>query len=542
MYCYGYGGGEALGREFASLFPGDMFETIFRSCRAPATEVDPLGVVAAASFLLDETTSYVDSTETDSSIVSHSHTTESSRTSASVLVDPFRPISDSTAKQMPSLTEESDEIPSTTAKSAQPDIPHAISEVESFQTDDIQPPAQTTRPRPSSKGSAAFLGVSQSSMQSGRQSDSAESQGSVAPKSSTTEEQITSDIAPTLAVGASVLPNSRPLASSEAIVSPNSVRFFLLNSLIQDIGRTQSSSMKELSGDIATSSAQSALSTVGTATTSLRPAATLIGTKTLATDNDGKHPLQPTEPDEREGSMPSVDKSADTFTIDGISTHPLEASQTADGDIQALALTMGGTTANLNSNSEYIANTQTVKPGDAPVTVSDTRIDHASGTAELVVGSHTSTLSTSRGIDDYVWAGIADMLSAVSVSASSASTIPTGVPSTSLDPIDSLARSVTSTSAAADSDGEISVEGSSVVSTVAPDSSSTRTTNTSNKPKGSAPTSNTNASTTSRIEHPAASTSPFESQGPSSENKSGPSIFTPSVGMCVLSLVVFVLL
>jgi hypothetical protein len=150
------------------LFTGDVFETIIRSCRVPATEVDPLGVVAAASFLLDKTTSYVDSTETDSSVVSHSHTMGPSRTTASVLVDPFRPISDSTAKQMPSSTEKSDAIQSAEAKSTQPDIPHAIDEVESFQTGDHPPPAQTTRPTPSSKGSAAFLEVSQSSMQSGR--------------------------------------------------------------------------------------------------------------------------------------------------------------------------------------------------------------------------------------------------------------------------------------------------------------------------------------------------------------------------------------
>jgi hypothetical protein len=541
MYCYGYGGGEALGREFASLFPGDMFETIFRSCRAPATEVDPLGVVAAASFLLDETTSYVDSTETDSSVVSHSHTTESSRTSAPVLVDPFRPISDSTAKKVPSSTEKSDETQSTTAKSTQPDITHAISEFELFQTGDNPPPAQTTRRTASSKGSAAFLEVSRSSIQSGRQSDSAEAQGSVAPKPSSTEEQTTSHVAPASAVDTSVLQNSKLLASSEAIVSPNSVRFFLLNSLIQDIGRIQPSSMKEASEDIARTLAQSELSTVGTATTSLRPVSTLIGTKTLATDTDGKHPLQPTESDEREGTMPSVDKSADTFIIDGISTHHLEASQTADGDIQALALTMGGTTATLNSNSEYIANAQTMKPGDSTVTASDTHIDSASGTADLVVGSHTSTLSATKGIGDYVWAGIADLLPAASSSKSPASNTPTGVPPTSLDPVDSFARPLTLISAATAIDAEVSAEGSPVVSTVMPDSSSTRTTNADNELREVSTTSDTNTGTASRIEPAAVFSSPSNLQGPSPENRSGPSISTPSVGIYVSILVVFVM-
>jgi hypothetical protein len=324
---------------------------------------------------------------------------------------------------------------------------------------------------------------------------------------------------------ASVLPNSKLLASSEAIVAPNSVRFFLLNSLIQDIGRTQSSSMKGASEDIARTSAQSELSTVGTATTSLRPAAILIGTKTLTTDADGEHPVTPTEPDEGEGPTSSIGKSADTFTIDGVSTHTLETSQTADGDIQALALAMGGTTATLNSNSEYSANTQTMKPGDPTVTASATHIGLASDTTEMVVGSHTRTLSAIKGIGDYVWAGIADLASAASVKASSAS----------LDP---LANPVTSISAAAASDAEIAVEGSSVVSTVAPESSSTRRKNADDALKGTSTTSNA----TTRIQPTPVSSSPSGLQGPYSESKSGPSIVTPSVRIFVWSLVIFVLL
>jgi hypothetical protein len=334
---------------------------------------------------------------------------------------------------------------------------------------------------------------------------------------------------------ASVLPNSKLLASSEAIVAPNSVRFFLLNSLIQDIGRTQSSSMKGASEDIARTSAQSELSTVGTATTSLRPAAILIGTKTLTTDADGEHPVTPTEPDEGEGPTSSIGKSADTFTIDGVSTHTLETSQTADGDIQALALAMGGTTATLNSNSEYSANTQTMKPGDPTVTASATHIGLASDTTEMVVGSHTRTLSAIKGIGDYVWAGIADLASAASVKASSASNSPAGLSSTSLDP---LANPVTSISAAAASDAEIAVEGSSVVSTVVPESSSTRRKNADDALKGTSTTSNA----TTRVQPTPVSSSPSGLQGPYSESKSGPSIVTLSVRIFVWSLVIFVLL
>jgi hypothetical protein len=332
----------------------------------------------------------------------------------------------------------------------------------------------------------------------------------------TTEEQATSRFAPASAVDASVLPKSKSLASSEAIATSKSLRFDILNSLIQDIGRTQSSSMKEASEDIAGTSAQSGLSAaVETATTSPEPAAILVGTKTLTTNADGiigTHLLRSTEPGERGGSTHSIDKSTNTLAMDGISTHTMQTSQTVEENPQAA------------------------------VTASDTRIDHASGTAELVVGSHTSILATTRGIGDYVWAGIADMLSAVSVSASSASTIPTGVPSTSLDPIDPLARPVTSISAAAKSDAEIVVEGSSVVSTIVPDSPNTRATHANDELEGNSPLSNTDKSTTSRVESTAVSPSPSDLQGPSSENRSGPSIFTPSVGMCVLSLVVFVLL
>jgi hypothetical protein len=174
-YCYDLGEREILGDEFVSLFTSDMFPYIQHSCTGIYGEVGPVRIVEGAQFLLDETTSYVEHTKTDSSVVSHSHTTESSWTSASVLVDPAQLLLDSTATQIPSSTEEADEIRSTTAKSTQPDIPHATSKVEPLQTDDTAPPAQTTRLTPSSKMSAAFLEASQPSIQNGRQSDSADS-------------------------------------------------------------------------------------------------------------------------------------------------------------------------------------------------------------------------------------------------------------------------------------------------------------------------------------------------------------------------------
>jgi hypothetical protein len=419
-YCYDYGGDETLGREFASLFTGDVFEEIYRSCRPPATEVAPILVVDAASFLLDETTSYVEHTKTESSVVSHSHTTESSSTSVSVLVNPVRLLLDSTATQLPSLAEEADEIRSTTAKSTQLDVSHTIGEVGSIQAEHNSPSAQSTRPTLGSEKSTA---------------------------------------------------DPKPLVFSEnTIAASNSVRFVLLDSLIRDIGRIQPSSTREASEDFASMSTQSEISASRTTTMSPRPAANLVGTKTPTTG-----PSQPTEP-------------------------------------------------------------------DPTITAPDTRIDMVSGTAELVADSHTSTLSTTKGIGDYVWAGIADLLPAVSVSASSASDPPTGIPSTSLDLLDPLVSPVTSISEAADSDDGITVEGSAIESTIAPDSSSTRTKNADDDLEGSSTMSNTNAGTTSQVEPTAVSSSPSDQQGQSSENKVGPSVVTPSVGIWILSLLIFVLL
>jgi hypothetical protein len=409
-YCYDLGDREVLGEEFVSLFTGDMFSKVQHSCAADYGEVGPVRVVEEAQFLLDETTSYVQHTKTESSAVTQSHITESSRTSASVLVDPVR-LLDSTATQIPSTAEEDHDVRSTTAESTQLDVSHTISEVGSIQTAHNLPSAQTTRPTLSSEKSAASLEASPTLIQEAIHSDSADSQGSVVPTTSTTEEQIASHLAPTVAGDASVLPGSEALASSEAIVSSTNVRFDILNSLIQDIVQTQSSS--------------------------------------------------------------------------------------SDGTFCA---------------------------------------------ADLVVGSHTSTLSTTKGIGGYVWAGIADLLPAVSVSASSASDPPTGIPSTSLDLLDPLVSPVTSISEAADSDDGITVEGSAIESTIAPDSSSTRTKNADDDLEGSSTMSNTNAGTTSQVEPTAVSSSPSDQQGQSSENKVGPSIFTPSVGIWILSLLIFVLL
>jgi hypothetical protein len=296
--------------------PHDATSTIYcKICKVP-------GIVASfASFLLDQTTTrHVEDSKTHSSMISHSHTTKSSRTLGPVQSDPFRSTSDPIAARQPSSREETDGTQLTTTKS-EVGIPHALSEVEPSHTSDSSSPAQATRQSPSLKMAAALPSASQTSIQNGRPSGSAESHESMTPMESTTEEQTTYHIAPISSVDASFPPNSRPLASS------NDVRFDTLDSLVQHGGRTKSSRTVKTSEDIASTSAQSGLSALEVSYASLRSTAILVAMKTLtnATTELTSVRTKNTDDEPRETPPMSTDKrTTSRVEPDAVSSSPSE--------------------------------------------------------------------------------------------------------------------------------------------------------------------------------------------------------------------------
>ena len=190
-----------------------------------------------------------------------------------------------------------------------------------------------------------------------------------------------------------------------------------------------------------------------------------------------------------------------TYEVESIPPHVSDNPQPA-------TLTINGITVTPNSASNYVVETQTLKPGGPAITVSGTRVSLASDAGALVIGSQTSLLSTTTGIGDYVWAGIAGMLSAASGSANPLSGTP---------------------------DEELST---------ATASSNRPTETTNNVSQLQTSISSTDIGTASQLQPNAASSSPSSSSSSSTEtppeNNSGRVAVSATFAFCILSLVVAV--
>lgn len=95
--------------------------------------------------------------------------------------------------------------------------------------------------------------------------------------------------------------------------------------------------------------------------------------------------------------------------------------QTAVGDLPSM-ITLGGAAATLNSASEYVVGDQTLKPGAPAITLSGTPMSLAPGGTAIVIGTETSVLVKTSAVGDYVWAGIAGVISAAKASMDAAQT------------------------------------------------------------------------------------------------------------------------
>ncbi|GAB7336341.1 hypothetical protein MBLNU13_g09076t1 [Cladosporium sp. NU13] len=237
-------------------------------------------------------------------------------------------------------------------------------------------------------------------------------------------------------------------------------------------------------------------------------------------------------------------------------THAVEPARPKSDSPQPATLTINGITVIPNSASAYVLLTQTLQPGRPAITVSGTRISLASNAATVVVGSQTSALSRTMGIGDYVWAGLAGMLSAASESASSLSSTEdkaSSAASTSASLLTNPSefhslftqdRSLLLTTTPTANDSETAVDESSASPLASKDSSTTGPSTTDDVfTQQTSTTSGTNPGTTSQsgtnvLSSPSSPSSSSNSIETSTENDSGRVVINASFAICMLSLVV----
>lgn len=236
-------------------------------------------------------------------------------------------------------------------------------------------------------------------------------------------------------------------------------------------------------------------------------------------------------------------------------TRAVEPARPKSDSPQPATLTINGITVIPNSASVYVLETQTLEPGGPAITVSGTRISLASNAATVVVGSQTSALSKTMGIGDYVWAGLAGMLSAASESASSlpstgdkASSAASNSASLLTNPSETHSlftqdRSLLPTTTPTANDSETAVDESSASPLASKDSSTTGPSTTDDVFTQQTSTSGTNPGTTSQsgpnvLSSPSSPSSSSNSIETSSVNDSGRVVINASFAICMLSLVV----
>jgi uncharacterized protein YodC (DUF2158 family) len=202
-------------------------------------------------------------------------------------------------------------------------------------------------------------------------------------------------------VNAGVQSGSKTAVATQAIGTSSGVQIDTLNSLIQDVGELQSSSDRSAVATFAGLSTQASMSPPNKATTiaSVLLPPIVIGTSTATVNSDGNfmigtHALQPTDPPYvLQGTTYALDSSKTALVVNGVSTHAVDTAQHVSDVPQAATLTINGVIVTPDPASNYIVETQTLKPGGPAITVSGTRISLASGAAAVVVGSETSVLS-----------------------------------------------------------------------------------------------------------------------------------------------------
>jgi uncharacterized protein YodC (DUF2158 family) len=237
-----------------------------------------------------------------------------------------------------------------------------------------------------------------------------------------------------------------------------------------------------------------------------------------------------------------------------VATHAVQPAHHTSNNPPPATLMINGMTMTANSASDYVVETQTLKPGGPAITVSGTRISLASNAATVVVGSQTSALSEpskTMGTGDYVWSGLAGILSAASESASSLSS--TADKESAAGSVSaSLFTNPSETASLSTQDGfllptavenETTIDESSASPFTLTNPSSTGPSSTGRAPTQQTPTPSTDLGTLSQsgpnaLSSPSSSPTFSSSIETSTENNSGRVIVNSSFAICVLSLVV----
>lgn len=382
-YCYVHGENNVIGSDYVSYYAGSMFDLLYHQCEQKAGAQAPVGVVSAASFLLDETTSYIDSPKTQSPDPPKSDSERTSKAPSSVLVDPFETKTEQTDAPEVTSTGQTNDDSSATTKPTQSGASRTGTHVESASTYRDSVPTEPAKPSSASRTSPGDAEDSHTT--AGDDEDTANA--GVVQVTATDDRQPTSSRAPGSTADLDSAPNANPATSTQAIASSNSGNLDALNSLIHEVGQLHSSGQAGSVQNTAEQPLQTGQATEPMATASPRPAPIVVGSTTVTANSDGHymigtHALQPTESAyENQGVFYSIDTSANALVVDQTATFAI----------------------------------QTALPGqDAP-----SPANSGSGVAPALANSDADGSSTTRGLGDYVWAGIAGATQAGGQGASS---------------------------------------------------------------------------------------------------------------------------
>ena len=370
---------------FWSRFKGTLMEALHNesNCKQRLYAAAPVGVAMQATFLLETTTDFVDGP-------TPSPSTEADPTPTEVLADPFRVIPPS-----------EDEQPSRSNNDVEPASSTVVEPVETK----LAPDRTTSVTEQSLKASLSPEG--QSSPPPDHDNESGPSELRVA-KPTAPEQEVSASRDAGSTASASEVSDSGDIPTA----SPKTSQLGVLNSLIQAVGQQPSTV------DHAAPASNNAptLTLHGVTATPGSSSEYVLGEQTLKAGGPAVT---------ISGTQISLASGASVVVI-GSSTSVLVGSESHEdrvqtGNVQSL-LTFAGATATLNSASEYIVADQTLTPGGSAITLSGTRISLAPDATTIVIGSATSVLAAaSSGIGDYVWAGIAGVLTAAEASSTAQS-------------------------------------------------------------------------------------------------------------------------
>ena len=425
-YCYGHSDWMPIGDDFVSLWSGSVFDQVYNQCEKTVRARGPVQVVPLASFLLDQTTSYInnDDPKTAQSTTSNTDTTESPRARSSVLADPFKVSSSPTDAPKQTSEDEAAESASATAQAQPPKTSSTNSQSESIQ----EPATQAEGQSPVSKAQSAATGGSQTS---GRENVAdTVSQSSKASSLSTRQEPTTNPGAQMSTTDNEAEEHAETAAAKET-TAPTTAgpQIDVLTSLIQEVWQHQSSSATSAGQDTAVSpeltddyGEPAPKSTVATS-----PEQTIIaaGTTTFKADSDGNfmigtHTLQAAETPYEEGGVTySLDTSRSALVINGVSTIAAESSEFVVDVPQATAISHKDSDSTVTSASAKTIEPHTSQSTRIAPAATDMQTSSASHTTVVPFGSQTGALSTTAGVGDYVWTGMAGAISAAGSSASS---------------------------------------------------------------------------------------------------------------------------